>query len=611
MAGENKLSLFVLTHDMALGRRITDLLAGTTFVVRVTTPEAIDFSPGDMSVLIVDCATISTDTIFNLSHDTPHPIIALVAAGEGENTLHVGAWDYLERDALTPQLLRRALRYVINQQRLERQLDRTIRELRTSEMRFESMMAADFDGVIVVDNEGTIHFVNPAAEALFERTAEELVGGHLGLPLSGDELTELEILQTPSDIAIAQMRVHETEWKGASAYVLSLRDITELKEVERNLDQTARLNHQFAAAITNMNVGVIITDPAQPDNPVIFVNAGFTRITGYDADQVIGRNCRFLQGPETNVVDVQDMRRAVHNIRSYTGTVLNYRQDGTPFWNEIKIRPIFDSQGQLINFVGLMHDVTTRKEAEKAQLEQERLRIALEKERELSQVKTLFMSTISHEFRTPLAIIMSASEMLERYLDYLAPPERLERLNNIKNQVFHLEEMLNEISIVIRAQLGNLEYQPETMNLRLFSQAIIDEFRLLDRQQHHFTFFATPGDYEIAADHKLLRHILTNLLSNATKYSAGGSEVRVELERSEEDVIVRVIDHGIGIPQADQKRLFEPFFRASNTHNIDGTGLGLKVVLDCVAIHGGTIRVDSLLGTGTTCTIRLPVSPIT
>jgi PAS domain S-box-containing protein len=493
---------------------------------------------------------------------------------------------------------------------LVRELEARTRELRASEARLHSLIARNSDGVVVVDSDGAIRFTNPAAEALFGRSAGVLFGSPFGFPISDGDITELEIPHRDGDFAVVEMRVVDIEWDGFPALLLSLRDVTQRKRTEQALADAVRTNYQFAAAIASMTMGVVISDPYQPDNPVIFANGGFTRMTGYTPQEIIGRNCRFLQGPDTDPEIVREIRAAIASRQAITCTLINYRKDGTPFWNELTINPVFDGEGQLMSFVGLQNDVTIRVQAEQAFLERERLMVALEKERELSHVKTLFMSTISHEFRTPLAMIQSASELLDRYYTRLTEAQRRERLDSIQSQVQHLEDMLDEISFSLNAELKRLDFHPVLLNVAAFCETIIEEVRTTVAHDHLFVFEAPDDLQDIAVDPKLLRHILLNLLTNAVKYSPARTPIEFRLLEQNGHIVFSITDHGIGIPEADLGRIFDAFFRASNVQAVGGTGLGLKVVKDCVTLHGGTIVIESEVGRGTTCVVRLPRTPV-
>ncbi|NWG15524.1 MAG: PAS domain S-box protein [Chloroflexi bacterium] len=577
--------------------RFGEWLAQTPFAPVHSVSHQDELAPAS-GIVIANCAEVKPGDLAGILRRLP--VIALTANGDGVPDDCV--WDYLPAVGLTRDLLLRSLRAVAQRHRLEMMRH----QLQASEARFHNLVARNSDGILVVNDEGVIRFINPAAERLFNRPLHDLLDSPLGFPVSAGEITELEILQGRGEVATVEMRVEQTEWDGFPAYLLSLRDITERKRTEQALNEAVKTNYQFAAAIASFSVGVIITDPGQPDNPIVFVNAGFTSITGYRPDEVIGQNWRFLHGPDTDAASVQRIENALQTVRPLNCIILNYRKDGTPFWNEVNINPVFDDDGHLINFVALHIDVTLRKQAEQALLEQERLRVALDKEKELSSVKNLFMSTISHEFRTPLAVIQTAAEMLDRYAARMNDQQRHERLMSILTQVRHLEVMLDEISVIIRAELNRMEFQPIYLDVKQFCQMVIDDVQSTVGSNHRLIFTVEDGVYEMSVDAKLLRHILNNLLGNAVKYSKPGSEVRLDLSFDGDFVVFRIGDQGIGIPEQDQPRLFEAFYRGSNVDAIGGTGLGLKVVHDCVMLHGGEIAVESRLGQGTTMIVRLP-----
>ena len=163
-----------------------------------------------------------------------------------------------------------------------------------------------------------------------------------------------------------ELRVQERTAELADVVEVLRGEIDERRRVEATLRQTARENDQLAVAVANLSTGVSISDPTLPDNPIIFVNPAFTAMTGYTADEALGHNCRFLQGPETDAQTLREIRAAMDERRTFQGVILNYRKDGTRFWNELTISPVFDDAGTLLNFVGLQSDVTARKQAEEA-----------------------------------------------------------------------------------------------------------------------------------------------------------------------------------------------------------------------------------------------------
>lgn len=236
----------------------------------------------------------------------------------------------------------------------------------------------------------------------------------------------------------------------------------------------------------------------------------------------------------------------------------------------------------------------------------EDLNQALAREREVGEMKSRFTSLVSHEFRTPLGVIGSSAQILDRYLARLDDEERAEHLANIRDSVKRMAAMMEEMLVLSRVDSGRMEFKPECIALGDFCRRLLDE---LHSAHGCSTAFEVMPDAEVPAlaDETLLRHILTNLLTNAHKYSPPGAPVHLTLARANGDAVFTVRDEGIGIPEADQARLFEAFHRASNVCHISGTGLGLVLVRRCCELHGGGVKVTSREGAGTTFTVRLPV----
>ncbi len=234
---------------------------------------------------------------------------------------------------------------------------------------------------------------------------------------------------------------------------------------------------------------------------------------------------------------------------------------------------------------------------------------ALEKERELGELKTRFISMASHEFRTPLATILSSAELLERYSHKWTADKMVEHLHRIQTATQNMTVLLEDVLLVGKAEAGKLEFTPAAMNLDKFCRDMMEELQLGLGAKHSLVLTVEGDGTAAYMDEKLLRHILSNLLSNAIKYSPPGSEVYLGLTCQAGQASLVIRDQGIGIPPADRARLFEAFHRAGNVKNIPGTGLGLAIVKKSVDVHGGTIVVDSQVGVGTSFTISLPMKP--
>jgi len=263
--------------------------------------------------------------------------------------------------------------------------------------------------------------------------------------------------------------------------------------------------------------------------------------------------------------------------------------------------PVFDAQGQVTRVAFFSADITERQRAE------EEIRRALEKERELGELKSRFITMASHEFRTPLNAILSSSELLEHYGSQLPPARRAELYGRVQRAVQTMTGLLEDVLVLGKAEAGKLEFAPQPLDLVQFCRGLVEEMQIGVCAKHPLVLEcpwpALPGNM----DERLLRHILTNLLSNACKYSPPGSTVYFDLALQREQVMLQVRDEGIGIPEQDQAHLFEAFHRASNVRTVPGTGLGMAIVKRSVILHGGTVVVDSQVGQGTTVTVTLPL----
>ncbi|WP_199245867.1 ATP-binding protein [[Phormidium] sp. ETS-05] len=240
----------------------------------------------------------------------------------------------------------------------------------------------------------------------------------------------------------------------------------------------------------------------------------------------------------------------------------------------------------------------------------------LQKQQEANELKSRFISQTSHELRTPLTAILSSSELLKHYSDKLSEEKKQKSYQRIESAVQAMTETIDELLLVSQADSGQLHFNPQPLDVNQFCLDLVDQLRVSDagatpkgvRQKHTLNFQMMGDLVKPYLDQKLLGHILQNLLSNALKYSPEATTVDFQLISDESEIVFVIKDRGIGIPPNDLKQLFQPFYRATNTGKIKGTGLGLNIVKYCVELHGGTISVDSKEGVGTTFTVCLPVA---
>jgi len=237
----------------------------------------------------------------------------------------------------------------------------------------------------------------------------------------------------------------------------------------------------------------------------------------------------------------------------------------------------------------------------------EELRVALAEEKELNRLKSNFISMVTHEIRTPLALILGSSEILSRYLDRLAPEKRSEHLKTIDSAVQRMSALLEDVLLFSKAEAGRMEFNPVELNLKQFCTQLVDELLSATNRRCPVDLLLAEISEPARGDEGLLRHVFSNLVANAAKYSPAGTSVKFSVSRDGGDAVFIVQDRGMGIPEDDRKRLFTPFYRGKNVATIQGTGLGLVIVKHCVERHGGRIEIESAENLGTTVSVRLPL----
>jgi signal transduction histidine kinase len=249
----------------------------------------------------------------------------------------------------------------------------------------------------------------------------------------------------------------------------------------------------------------------------------------------------------------------------------------------------------------LVQEVEQRKQA------QADLKRALIAERELGELKSRFVSLVSHEFRTPLGITMSAVELLRNYLDRLPPEKLKELLEDIYSSTLRMSALMEQVLLLGRVESGKVMARRAPLDIAGIAGKLVTEALSATNRKCPIDLKVEQSLEEVESDESLLRHILSNLLSNAVKYSPEASEVQFTVRRDNGHVEFIVRDQGIGIPEADRPHLFEAFHRASNVGQTQGTGLGLLIVKRCVELLHGEIRCESREGAGATFTVRLPL----
>ncbi|MDB5964046.1 MAG: domain S-box protein, partial [Polaromonas sp.] len=366
------------------------------------------------------------------------------------------------------------------------------------------------------------------------------------------------------------------------------------KQLRVAIDSRNDSEAKYRAVVENVSEGILITAAGR----ILYANPKALEFTSLDEATATSRPfIEFIHPDDRDMVLDNHLRRmrgeAVENHYQFR---VQYAGSATR-WLEISA-VAFEWQGApaTLNF---LTDVTLKRQAEQDMLK------ALAHERELSELKSRFVAVASHEFRTPLAAILSSVELLDTYGNSFPAEERRELLGQIKTAVSRMNRMVEQVMLTSRLELGTFRFQAAQLLLPAWLVQLMAELELGNPQAARIAITCDGLDAARLADQQLLRHIVVNLLGNALKYSDPDTAVAFALSCQGDDLHLRITDQGIGIPEADLPHLFGSFHRGTNVGNIAGTGIGLHIVKECVDLHQGEISVSSRPGQGTTFSVRL------
>lgn len=382
------------------------------------------------------------------------------------------------------------------------------------------------------------------------------------------------------------------------------------------------------AIINNAIDGIITIDER---GLIETINPAACKLFGYNQEEVIGKNVSFLMPPPDRNQHDDYLKRYQHtNVPHIIGIgreVTGLRKDGTVFPFRLAVSEVNYSGRN--KYAGFIHDLSKQKEAEEqlkdyaAHLEElvdertrilkdtvlalqnakEEVSISLEKEKELGQLKSRFVSMASHEFRTPLSAVQLSVSLIAKYAEPYDNENIRKHVGKIKNAVGTLTTILNDFLSLEKLEAGKVEPTFYSFDLVKLAEEITEEMQTVAKQNQNIIYQHTGKASMVKLDQNLLKHCVINLVANAIKYSGENTFIEFNTEINREACIITVKDNGIGIPEADQRHLFEPFFRAHNTGNIPGTGLGLNIVARYSSLMNGTIAFKSVVNQGTAFTI--------
>lgn len=373
---------------------------------------------------------------------------------------------------------------------------------------------------------------------------------------------------------------------------------SEIAERQRVESALAKSEAKFRALVQNSSDLIAVLDA---DGTITYQSPCSRDILGLPPEELEGKNIFDFVHPDDVSTASASFKESLNNPGKTQVAEYRFRnQDG--LWHYLESKSNFSGSEHNLNGVVVnSRDITERKQTE------EKIRNALTQAEKLNELKSHFVSMVSHEFRNPLNGILAAAQLLERYSEKWSKEKKQEFFDRIRTGVKRMTELLDDVLVIGKADTGRLGVKPETLELKKFSHDLVEEIKLSTGNQHRIVFVTQGECTNALLDEKLLRQILTNLLTNAIKYSPQGSTVHFELSCQDGEARFQIQDEGIGIPPEDQERLFESFHRATNVKNIPGTGLGLAIVKRCVDIQGGKIAVTSKVGAGTTFTVTLPL----
>jgi len=570
-------------------------------------------------------------------------------------------------------------------QQMERAMEQLKQDLKASESRFRNAIEKNADGIAIVNKRGLVCFANPSAEALFNCKAEELLGqaffGNLVVEASACDLemdtdiipqvgkteaagtrvvqTEVEAIRKQKANAVVEMRVVETEWEGEMAYLATLRDITDRKRAEEML-------WLYDRAISATSTGVTIYDATEPEHPIIYCNPAFESMTGYRRQEIIGKNCRFLHGSDTDAAAVEIIRQALQTESECKVILKNYRKDGTAFWNCFSISPVRDRMGKLTHFIGVQRDITERKQAEEAlhNSEAQSREQAAQLATALNQLKAthsqlvqsekmsslgLLLAGVAHEINNPVSFIYGNLTHLTNYTQDLFHHLELYQ-KHYPNPVAEIQQEREENELDFLAEdlpkiLSSMSVGVERIcqivqSLRNFSRHDDSQMKPVNLHEgidstllilnHRLKGNGEKPPIEIVKKYGNLppvecfagpiNQVFMNILSNAIdaledansrrncqEMAENPSQIRICTEVVGNFVEIKIADNGPGITEEVKQRIFDTFFTTKPIGK--GTGMGLSISYQIlVERHKGELYCTSELGKGTEFTIRIPIA---
>lgn len=411
----------------------------------------------------------------------------------------------------------------------------------------------------------------------------------------------------PRQLSTEQLESLKIIGRQVTRQIEQRRDLADLAQISlkvHHIGEQLRLSQErFELAVLGSSGGIWDWNIKTKE---VFFSSQWKSILGYEDHEISNHLEEWIKR-----LHPEDFQRAQNALSAYLKRQiptydLEYRlqhKDGTYRWILSRSVALWDEQGQPYRMAGSHIDITSRKQAEEA------IGKALQKEQELNELKTRFISMASHEFRTPLSSILLYTELLKNYGHAWTEKERDETFQRIQASVETMTELMDGVLTIGQIEEAKQVLKPTLLSLSCLIEDVIAQIKLISCGQCDIFFDPYPENIDAVLDKKIAQQILTNLISNAVKYSPDGGTVKISCRYQEDILFLQIQDQGIGISEVDQESVFEPFYRANGAEYITGTGLGLAIVKQGVKAHLGSISLESEIGKGTTFTVELPCHP--
>ncbi len=483
--------------------------------------------------------------------------------------------------------------------------------LKESESRNKALIGLIPDMMFIMTPEGNYTDYHIPSESDLYSEPLNLIGKNIKNVLPGDIAEKfLELSREAERTKETQLYEYSVksrrtnQWKYFETRILSfgsenkiltiVRDITRRTNAESAVRESEK-KYRFLADNSQDLIGLHSLDTRYE-----FVSPSVKQMLGYSESEILNTLPESIMYPEdrhklTELID----RNVIENTSTHIFEARFIRNDENIVWLEVILSPVRNDDGNIFKILSVARDITLRKKAE------EDIKNAYEKEKNLNELKSSFISTASHEFRTPLASILSSTELLEYYGSSWTEEKRGHHLRKIKTSVSNMTMMLNNILSFSKAEAGKITFNRIPLNPDELCRNIITDFEERNLNRFKVAYKYKYNDNAFELDQKLITQAINNLLDNAGKFSKDKSTIRVSVEGGNGVIKFEIADEGIGIEESDREKLFEAFYRGANAQLIPGTGIGLSLVKEVAEMHDGTISFRKNNPKGTIFTLEL------